>query len=350
MSKPKVFVTQNIHQAGLDLLAQHCDITVNMEDRVLSKEELMARLKGMDGMLCLLTDEIDAEIMDAEPNLKVISNYAVGFNNIKVDEATKRGIPVTNTPGVLTETTADMAWTLLMAIARRVVEADKYTRAGKFKGWGPLLLLGSDVYGKTIGIIGMGRIGQAMARRAKGFDMKIMYFDEYRQSPEVEKELGLEYAPFEEVLKEADYVSIHVPLMESTHHLIGEKEFKMMKKSAYLINSARGPIVDEKALVKALSEGEIMGAGLDVFEDEPLLAPGLAELDNVVIAPHIASATNETRAKMATMAAEGCISVLTGKMPENLVNKEVWDKRRRRPCSVPGSWPLTKANCQAPNS
>lgn len=329
MSKPKVFVTQNIPQAGLDLLMKECEVFVNTEDRVLSKGEIIERLKGMDGMVCLLTDAIDGEIMDAEPNLKVISNYAVGFDNIDVDAATERGIPVTNTPGVLTETTADFAWALLMAIARRVVEADKFTRAGKFKGWRPQLLLGSDVYGKTIGIVGMGRIGQAMARRARGFDMNILYYDEYRPDPEVEKELGLTYVPFDELLQKADYVSIHVPLMESTHHLIGERELKLMKKTAYLINSARGPIVDEKALVKALQEKEIAGAGLDVFEDEPELAPGLAELDNVVLAPHIASATIETRSKMATMAAEGCLSVLKGERPVNLVNEEVWDKRRK---------------------
>lgn len=329
MSKPKVFVTQNIPQAGLDLLMKECEVFVNTEDRVLSKGEIIERLKGMDGMVCLLTDAIDGEIMDAEPNLKVISNYAVGFDNIDVDAATERGIPVTNTPGVLTETTADFAWALLMAIARRVVEADKFTREGKFKGWRPQLLLGSDVYGKTIGIVGMGRIGQAMARRARGFDMNILYYDEYRPDPEVEKELGLTYVPFDELLQKADYVSIHVPLMESTHHLIGERELKLMKKTAYLINSARGPIVDEKALVKALQEKEIAGAGLDVFEDEPELAPGLAELDNVVLAPHIASATIETRSKMATMAAEGCLSVLKGEKPVNLVNEEVWDKRRK---------------------
>ena len=329
MSKPKVFVTQNIPQAGLDLLMKECEVFVNKEDRVLSKGEIIERLKGMDGMVCLLTDAIDGEIMDAEPNLKVISNYAVGFNNIDVEAATERGIPVTNTPGVLTETTADFAWALLMAIARRVVEADKFTRAGKFKGWRPQLLLGSDVYGKTIGIVGMGRIGQAMARRARGFDMNILYYDEYRPDPEVEKELGLTYVPFDELLQKADYVSIHVPLMESTHHLISERELKLMKKTAYLINSARGPIVDEKALVKPLQEKEIAGAGLDVFEDEPELAPGLAELDNVVIAPHIASATIETRSKMATMAAEGCLSVLKGEKPVNLVNEEVWDKRRK---------------------
>lgn len=329
MSKPKVFVTQNIPQAGLDLLMKECEVFVNTEDRVLSKGEIMEQLKGMDGMLCLLTDEIDGEIMDAEPNLKVISNYAVGFNNINVDEATKRGIPVTNTPGVLTETTADFAWTLLMGIARRLVEADKFTRAGKFKGWRPRMLLGSDIYGKTIGIVGMGRIGQAMARRAKGFNMNILYYDEYRPDAKLEKELGITYVPFDELLQKSDYVSIHVPLMESTHHFIGERELKLMKKSAYLINSARGPIVDEKALVKALKEKEIAGAGLDVFEDEPELAPGLAELDNVVIAPHIASATVETRSKMATMAAEGCLSVLKGEKPVNLVNEDVWEKRRK---------------------
>lgn len=309
------------------MLREKCDIEVNPEDRVLTKAEIIEGIKDKDALLCLLTDTIDGELMDANLNLKVISNYAVGFNNIDVDAATQRGIPITNTPGVLTETTADFAWTLLMATARRIVEGDKFTRAGKYKGWGPMLLLGCDVYGKTLGIVGMGRIGQAMARRAIGFDMKVIYFDEYRLSQDKEKELGVEYMSFEEVIKTADFVSIHVPLMDSTHHLFKKEEFEMMKENAILINSARGPIVDEKALVEALKNKTIAGAGLDVYEDEPLLASGLAELDNAVLAPHIASATVETRTKMATMAAANVLAALEGKVPPNIVNKEVYDKK-----------------------
>ncbi len=325
--RPKVFVTRRIPEPGLAMLREKCDIEVNPEDRVLTKAEIIEGIKGKDALLCLLTDTIDGELMDANLNLKVISNYAVGFNNIDVDAATQRGIPITNTPGVLTETTADFAWTLLMATARRIVEGDKFTRAGKYKGWGPMLLLGCDVYGKTLGIVGMGRIGQAMARRAIGFDMKVIYFDEYRLSQDKEKELGVEYMSFEEVIKTADFVSIHVPLMDSTHHLFKKEEFEMMKENAILINSARGPIVDEKALVEALKNKTIAGAGLDVYEDEPLLASGLAELDNAVLAPHIASATVETRTKMATMAAANVLAALEGKVPPNIVNKEVYDKK-----------------------
>ncbi len=325
--KPKVFVTRRIPEPGLDMLREKCDIEVNPEDRVLTKEEIIEGIKGKDALLCLLTDPIDGEIMDANLDLKVISNYAVGFNNIDVDAATERGIPVTNTPGVLTDTTADFAWSLLMSTARRVAEGDKFTRAGKYKGWGPMLLLGCDVYGKTLGIIGLGRIGQAVAKRASGFDMRVVYFDEYRLSEEKEKELGVEYMAFEEVLKVANFVSIHVPLMDSTFHLFSTAEFDAMKDNAILINTSRGPVVDEKALVEALKAKKIAGAGLDVYEDEPLLAPGLAELDNAVLAPHIASATVETRTKMATMAAANVLAALEGKVPPNIVNKEVYDKK-----------------------
>ena len=322
----KVFVTRRIPEPGLDMLREHCEVELNEEDRVLTKEEIIQGVKGKDALLCLLTDDIDGEIMDANPNLKVIANYAVGFNNIRVEEATKRGLPITNTPGVLTETTADMAWTLLMTAGRRIVEADKFTRDGKYKGWGPMLLLGYDIYGKTLGLIGLGRIGEAMIKRAHGFDMKILYFDANRRSPEEEKELGIEYRELDQLLAEADYVSLHVPLLPSTKHLIGEREFGLMKESAILVNSARGPIVDEKALVKALREGQIAGAGLDVYENEPALEPGLAELQNVVLAPHTASATRETRTKMATMAAENLLAALQGKVPPNIVNPEVYNK------------------------
>lgn len=322
----KVFVTRRIPEPGLEMLREHCEVEVNPEDRVLTKEEIIEGVKGKDALLCLLTDEIDGEIMDANPDLKVISNYAVGFNNIKVEEATKRGLPITNTPGVLTETTADMAWTLLMAAGRRLIEADKFTRDGKYKGWGPMLLLGYDIYGKTLGLVGLGRIGEAMIKRAHGFGMKILYFDANRRSPEEEKALGIEYREFDQLLAEADYVSLHVPLLPSTHHLISEREFGLMKESAILINSARGPIVDEKALVKALKEDQIAGAGLDVYENEPEIEPGLIELQNVVLAPHTASATRETRTKMATMAAENLLAALQGKVPPNIVNPEVYNK------------------------
>ena len=322
----KVFVTRRIPEPGLEMLREKCEVEVNPEDRVLTKEEIIEGVKGKDALLCLLTDDIDEEIMDANPNLKVISNYAVGFNNIKVEEATKRGLPVTNTPGVLTETTADMAWALLMAVGRRIVESDKFTRAGKFKGWGPMLLLGYDIYGETLGLVGLGRIGEAMVKRAHGFDMKVLYYDANRRSPEDEKELGIEYRELDQLLAESDYVSLHVPLLPSTHHLIGERELGLMKKTGILINTARGPVVDEKALVKALQDGEIAGAGLDVYENEPALEPGLIDLDNVVLAPHTASATRETRTKMATMAAENLLAALEGKIPPNIVNPEVYNK------------------------
>ena len=321
----KVFVTRRIPEPGLEMLREKCEVEVNPEDRVLTKEEIIEGVKGKDALLCLLTDDIDEEIMDANPNLKVISNYAVGFNNIKVEEATKRGLPVTNTPGVLTETTADMAWALLMAVGRRIVESDKFTRAGKFKGWGPMLLLGYDIYGKTLGLVGLGRIGEAMVKRAHGFDMKVLYYDANRRSPEDEKELGIEYRELDQLLAESDYVSLHVPLLPSTHHLIGERELGLMKKTGILINTARGPVVDEKALVKALQDGEIAGAGLDVYENEPALEPGLIDLDNVVLAPHTASATRETRTKIATMAAENLLAALEGKIPPNIVNPEVYN-------------------------
>jgi len=323
VSKPKVYVTRLIPDDGMKLLYEKCEVTLNPNDRVATREELLAGVKGQDAMLCLLTDKIDAEIMDANPNLKIIANYAVGYNNIDVAAATQRGIPVSNTPGVLTDTTADLAWTLIMATARRAVEGDKFTRAGKFKGWGPMLLLGQDVHHKTLGIVGFGRIGQAVAKRATGFDMKILYYDKFKM-PEVAAKFGAEYCELDELLQRADIITLHCDLNESTFHLIGEREFGMMKKTAYLINTSRGPVVDEKALVKALQNNMIAGAGLDVYEDEPALAPGLAELDNAVLLPHIASATRETRGAMARIAAENVLAALEGRKPPTIVNPEVW--------------------------
>ncbi len=324
MKGPGVFITRRIPEEGIRIVAEHCEVEVSEYDGVLPREMLLEKVRGRDGILCLLTDTIDREVMEAAgPNLKVIANYAVGYNNIDVEEATRRGIMVTNTPGVLTETTADLAWALMMSVARRIVEADRFVRAGKFRGWEPMLFLGTDVFGATLGLVGFGRIGQAMARRALGFNMRVLYYDLVQAPFHVEKELRAEFRALPELLQEADFVSIHVPLTKETYHLIGEKELRLMKKEAYLINTARGPVVDEKALVRALKEGWIRGAALDVFEREPEIEPELLELDNVVLAPHIGSASYATRTKMAVMAAENLVRALQGEVPPNLVNPEV---------------------------
>lgn len=324
MKRPRVFVTRQIPEDGLKLLREQCEIEVSDYDGVIPRDLLLKKVKGVDGILSLLTDLIDKEVMNsAGPQLKVVSNYAVGYNNIDVEEATRRGIMVTNTPGVLTETTADLAWALMMAIARRIVEGDKFVRAGKFRGWEPMLLLGTDLYGATLGIVGFGRIGQAMARRAIGFNMKVLYYDGNRVSEELEKELKATFVNLETLLRESDFITLHVPLTKETHHLIGEKELRMMKKESYLINTARGPVIDEKALAKALKENWIRGAALDVFENEPQVEPELLELDNVVLAPHLGSASYATRTRMSVMAAENLIKALSGETPPNLVNPEV---------------------------
>jgi len=323
-SKPKVLVTSRIPDEGMRLLEEHCDVKVFDYEGVFPRDMLLREVKGVDAIVCLLADKIDGEVMDAAgPKLKVVANYAVGFDNIDVDAATKRGVMVTNTPGVLTDTTADLAWALILATARRVVEGDKFLRQGKFKGWKPMLLLGTDVHHATLGIIGFGNIGRAVARRAIGFDMKVIYYSAHRAPRELERQLNAEYRLLDDLLKEADFISIHVPLTKETRHLIGERELKMMKHEAYLINTARGPIVDEKALAKALKEGWIRGAGLDVFEREPEVEPDLLELDNVILLPHLGSASYATRAKMATMAAENVLKALKGEVPPNLVNREV---------------------------
>jgi glyoxylate reductase len=320
----KVYVTRRIPQPGIDMIVKEHEVEINPYDRVLTREELLKAVKGKDGILTLLTDRIDAEVFDAAgPQLKVVSNYAVGYDNIDVNEATRRRIVVTNTPGVLTETTADLAWTLIMSVARRIVEADRFTRAGRYDGWAPMLFLGQDIFGKTLGIIGMGRIGQAVARRAKGFNMKVIYNDLKRIPEELEKELNATFVSLDELLENSDFVSLHTFLSPETHHLINEDRLKKMKKTAYLINTSRGPVVDESALVKALKEGWIAGAGLDVYEFEPKLTPGLVECENTVLLPHIASASVETRTKMATMAAENLLAVLANKRPPNPVNPEV---------------------------
>ena len=321
-----IFVTRKIPNPGLDLLRKEFDVSVNPYDRVLIKEELIKVIKGKDGLLCLLTDPIDREVIYAEPKLKMIASYAVGYDNIDIQAATKRGIPVSNTPDVLTDTTAEMAWALLFSVARRIVEGDRFTRAGKFTGWAPMLMLGQDVSNKTLGIIGAGRIGTAFALKSKGFNMNVLYADE-KQNDLLERELSAKKVSFDDLIKRSDYISVHVPLVPSTRHLIGEKELRMMKKNAIIINTSRGPVIDEKALAKALKEKWIFGAGLDVYEQEPMIDKELLELDNVVLQPHSASATTETRTKMAIMAAKNMIAGLSGKIPPNCINPEVFKKK-----------------------
>lgn len=315
----RVYITRKIPEAGIKMLKEKkYEVDVNPEDRVLAKEELISILKSKpyDAVLSLLTDKIDAEVLTAAgPQLKIVANYAVGYDNLDLEAGKQRKIFMTNTPEVLTESVAEHTIALLFAIARRIVESDQFMRDGKYTGWAPMMFLGNDLLGKTLGLVGMGRIGGAVARRmCDGFEMKIIYYDRAR-SEDLEKKYKMEYADLETLLKNSDFVSIHLPLTPETRHLIGEPQLKMMKKTAYLINTARGPIVDEKALVNALKNGEIRGAALDVYEEEPKMAPGLAELPNTVLTPHTASATEETRSAMAELAAKNIIAVLTGQPP-----------------------------------
>ena len=321
----KVYVTRQIPEEGINLLKKFCRmVEVNPHDSPLTYDELLMQVKGRDAILTMLSDRIDERLMSEAKSLKVIANYAVGYDNIDIKAATAKGIVVTNTPGVLTDSTADMAWALLFSIARRIVEGDKVTRVGKFVGWAPMFLLGRDVVGKTLGIIGAGRIGTAMAMRSRGWCMKVLYTTQSNRNAVLEEMLGAKRVDLETLLKESDFISIHTPLSEKTRHLIGAKELSLMKKTAYLINTARGSVIDEAALVNALKNKQIAGAGLDVYEEEPKLKPGLAELDNVVLAPHLGSATVESRTKMAVMAAENIIAVLNKQKPKNCVNPEVF--------------------------
>jgi len=320
----KIFVTRKIPEPGLDLLRKEYELEIYEYDRVPTKQEIIKGLRGKDGLLCLLTDPIDGDVIYSEPKLKMIASYAVGYNNIDIQAATKRGIPVSNTPEVLTDTTAEMTWALLFSVARRIAEGDRFTRTGKFNGWSPMLMLGQDVSNKTLGIIGAGRIGTTFALKSKGFNMKVLYVDE-RQNTILERELGAKKVSFDDLIKRSDYISVHVPLVPSTRHLIGEKELRMMKENAIIINTSRGPVIDEKALAKALKEKRIFGAGLDVYEQEPMIEKELLELDNVVLQPHSASATTETRTKMAIMVAENMIAGLSGKIPPNCINPEVFN-------------------------
>ncbi len=325
----RVFVTLPLPAAGLDLLRRHFEVVV-MEAEGMPPDQLKRHLAEADpiGIVGMVNVPITEEIMAAAPRLKCVANYAVGYNNVDVAAATRRGVLVTNTPGVLTEATADLAFALLLAVARRVVEGDQFLRAGKFKGWKADLLLGSDVYGRVLGIIGFGRIGQAIARRGLGFSMSILYTDARRTSPQVESELRAAFVPLDELLRKADFVTIHADLNDQTRHLIGERELRLMGPEHYLINAARGPIVDEKALVRALKEGWIKGAGIDVYEREPTIEPGLTDCINAVLLPHLGSATVKTRAAMAETAARNLIAAVEGQVPPNLVNPDVLAARR----------------------
>lgn len=319
---PTVFVCRRIPDQGLDLLFEAFgteNVTVAPQDAPVERGALLEGVRGANAILSILTDRIDGEVLDAAgAQLKVVANFAVGYNNIDVEAATERGVAVTNTPGVLTETTADTAWALLMMAARRFGEGERYVRAGRWGGWGPMQLLGVDVHGKTLGIFGMGRIGQAVARRAMAFNMRVIYVD--AQAPDLPPGVDAKPVDMDTLLADSDFISIHCPLLTETTHVFAEKQFKAMKNSACVINTARGPVIDEEALAEALTTGQIRAAGLDVFENEPRVTPQLLAMENVVLLPHLGSATEETRGKMAQMAAENIIQALRGDKPANLVN------------------------------
>jgi glyoxylate reductase len=322
MPKPKVLATHQLFPAAQEILDAHCDVEYWTQPERISKDELLRRVKDKEGLVCLLTEKVDLNLLNTAPKLRIASNVAVGYDNIDVAACTRRGVVATNTPGVLDETTADFAWTLLMAVARRLPEGEALARSGNWKGWDLDQLIGTDVWGKTLGIVGFGRIGKAMARRALGFNMKVLYADAVRAPEAAEKELRAEYKGLTDLLTHSDFVSVHVPLLPETRGLFDASRFLKMKRTAFLINTSRGPVVDEAALVHALESGKIAGAALDVFENEPFIHPGLKR-PNVILAPHIASASTETRTKMACMAANNVVALFNGQRPPNMLNPEV---------------------------
>jgi glyoxylate reductase len=329
MAKPKVFLCARLPVAAEEFLADRARLEIHRGKGYISRRALMLAVRTAEGLIPTVANLVDSELMDAAPRLRVIANYGVGYDNIDTDAAAARGLPVTNTPGVLTETTADLAWTLVMASARRVGEGDRLVRSGRWEGWQPTQMLGQDIHGRTLGILGMGRIGAAMARRARGFGMKILYHDIKRLSVRAERVAGMRYASLQGLLKRSDFVSVHTPLTGNTHHLIGAGELRLMKPTAILVNTSRGPVVDEKALAAALKGGRIAAAGLDVFEREPAVEPALRKLENVVLLPHLGSASVETRTAMGLLAAKNCLAALAGRKPPNLVNSETWRGRRK---------------------
>ncbi len=325
-----VLVTyRNIPGQGLiEGLRQRFDLILNEEEGYMSRSALLDVVRNVDGMVSLLNERIDADLMDAAPRLKVVANYAVGYNNIDVPAATERGIMVTNTPDVVTDATADLAWSLLMAIARELVVVDRFTRSGRWKEWHPEDFIAADITGTTLGIVGLGRIGRAVARRASGFDMRILYTDARRAGKELEDTCNATFVDFDELLRESDFVTLHIPLDETTFHMIDKEALRRMKSTAYLVNVSRGAVVDEAALVEALNTGEIAGAALDVYEDEPRLTEGLAELDNAILIPHLGANSRRTRDRMARMTVDNVVAALRGEVPPNLVNPEVLPGRR----------------------
>jgi glyoxylate reductase len=322
MAKPKVFATHGLFDAARKILNKACDVEYWAKPERPPREEVLQRVKDKDGLICLLTEKINEELLGAAAKLRIAANVAVGFDNIDVAACTKRGVAATNTPGVLDETTADFAWTLMMAVARRLSEGEALARSGNWKNWNLDQLVGTDVWGKTLGIVGFGRIGRAVARRAGGFQMKVIYTDAVRAAESAEKELKAEFCDMNTLLGESDFISVHVPLLPETRGLFDAGKFARMKPTAFLINTSRGPVVNEAALVAALEGGKIAGAGLDVYENEPLIHAGLKRA-NVVLAPHIASASLETRTKMACIAAENVVALLAGRRPPNILNPEV---------------------------
>ncbi|MDP2238840.1 MAG: D-glycerate dehydrogenase [Burkholderiales bacterium] len=321
--KPNILVTREVFDETLAYLSQHCEVEANQQDMAFSPDALVQRLAGKDGVMCSLTDRIDAGLLSACPQIRAVANIAVGYNNIDLAACTARGVMATNTPGVLDDSTADLAWALMLATARRMTEVEGRIRAGEWTGWKLKQWLGVDVHHATLGIIGMGRIGQVIAKRAMGFDMKVIYSNRKRVAPDIEQRLNATYVSRDELLKQADFVVLQVPYSPETHHLIGAAELKAMKPTAILINSTRGGVVDDAALIAALTNGTLRGAGLDVFENEPKLNPGFLQLKNVVLTPHIGSSTEATRRAMAMTAAKNLVAALTGGTPPNLLNPEV---------------------------
>ena len=325
MAKPKVYSTHQLFEEARKILDAECEVQYWTDSERPPRDEVLRRVKDKEGLVCLLTEKVNEEFLRSAPKLRIASNVAVGYDNIDVDACTKRGIAVTNTPGVLDETTADFAWTLLMTVARRVAEGELLARSGNWKGWNLDQLCGADVWGKTLGIVGFGRIGRSVARRASGFQMKIIYTDAVRVSEEVEKSLNAEFRDMNSLLAESDFISLHVPLLPETRGLFDANKLFRMKPTAFLINTSRGPVVEEAALVTALENNKIAGAALDIFENEPFIHPGLKR-PNVVLTPHIASASIETRTKMALMAANNILAVFKGRRPPNLLNPDIFKK------------------------
>jgi glyoxylate reductase len=327
----KIFVTRKIPGDSLEKLkSKEYEVVISDLGRPLTPEELLEGIKGTDAIMSLLSDKIDGDVMDAAgPQLKIISNYAVGFDNIDIDAATKRGIVVTNTPSdEVNEAVAEHTWALILALARRIVEADEATRHGAYKGWEPDIFLGTNLIGKTLGIVGMGRIGSMVARRAQGYKMKVLY-NKHTPDPEVERELGVKFVPLDELLNQSDFVTLHVPLTPETRHMINKESLAKMKKGSYLVNTARGPVVSERDLIDALANGQLAGAALDVFDNEPNISPELIGNQQVITTPHIASATREARNKMGEQAVSAIIDMLSGIKPQNIVDEKVWPARRQ---------------------